>query len=130
MFKLLSAASLDDDSAANKDVQFPLLPCTLSSVHPREDETAGAAERGELHDVSRRRIWLSATHHPRTAAVPSTPPTRHQLTTHRPGLTAFSRPRQIRLRGLPGAATVYVTVKPHVGASTPPHGRRAIHRRN
>ena len=38
MFKLLSAASLDDDSAANKDVQFPLLPCTLSSVHPREDE--------------------------------------------------------------------------------------------
>ena len=38
MFKLSSAASLDDDMAAEKDVQFPLLPCTFSSVHPRENE--------------------------------------------------------------------------------------------
>ena len=78
---------------------------------------------------TRRTTWSSATHHPRTAAVPPpNPPPRHQLTTHRPGRTALSGPRQLRLGGLPGAAAVYVTVKPHVGASTPLHGRRAIHR--
>lgn len=134
MFKLSSAASLDDDSAAEKDAHCPLLlPCTLSSVHPREDEG--------LEGEARRAWWatqrvapynLAQRHAPpthcRRTSPPPKPPPRHQLTTHRPGRTAFSGPRQLRLGGLPGAAAVYVTVKPHVGASTPLHGRRAIHR--
>ena len=68
MFKLSSAASLDDDSAAKKDAHCPLLlPCTLSSVHPREDEG--------LEGEARRAWWATQRVAPYNLAQRHAPPT-------------------------------------------------------